>query len=114
MTRRPPKSLPLPTERERADAAIAAAALRAAIADPSLMCRPSVMYLDLARPRRGECWTTWSNLPGFVRVNNRYRHTLLPGWEYARSEVLAELIPDLEALAKHGIRPIEATSGAAA
>lgn len=114
MTRRAPKPLSPPTIRERADAAIAAQAMRAAIADPSLMCKPSVMHLDLARPRRGECWTTWSNLPGFVRVNDRYRHALLPGWEYARAEVVAELIPDLEALAEHGIRPTEATSGAAA
>lgn len=69
---------------------------------------------DLSRPRRGEWWTSWANLPGFVQVNGRYRHECLPGWEYARSEIRAEMIPDLEALAERGVRPTEETSGGGA
>lgn len=99
-----------PTETERADAAAAAAALRAAIADPSTMGERSAAHLSFSRPRRGEWWETWSNLPGFTRINGiRFTHRLLPGWEYTRAEILAELIPDLEALAATGVRPMEAT-----
>ena len=100
--------------RERADAAIAARALRAAIADPSTMGEPQTLHLDYSRPRRAEWRTSWANLPGFVRVNGHYRHASLPGWEYARDEIQAEMIPDLEALAERGVRPTEATSGRAA
>lgn len=106
-----PKTLPPPTEQERAIAAEAARALRAALDDPATTGTRSSMHVDLARPRRGEWWTTWANLPGFVQVNGRYRHECLPGWEYARSEIRAEMIPDLEALAERGVRPTEATSG---
>ena len=113
MSARASKRLPPPTMRERADAAIAARALKAATADPSTMGQRSVMFLDLGRPRRGECHITWSNLPGFLHVNDRYAHACLPGWEYTRAEIEAEMIPDLRALAEHGVRPCEVTTGKA-
>jgi hypothetical protein len=99
-----PLPLPPPTEDERR---------RAAIADSTTMGERGVMFVDFSSPggrRRGECRETWANLPGFVRVGRRYRHELLPGWEYRRAEVKAEMIPDLEALAERGVRPTEATS----
>lgn len=103
-------TLAAPTEAERAGAKIAAAALRAAIADPSTMGERSVAHIDLFRPRRGEWWETWANLPGFTRINGtRFTHRLLPGWEYTRADIVAEMIPDLEALAERGVRPTEAT-----
>ena len=117
MTKRAPKPLPPPTDDERRQAGEAARALRAAIAEPSTMGKRSVMHLDLARPRRGEWWDSWENLPGFYRVNGprgHYWHTLLPGWAYTRSEIRSEMTPDLEALAERGVRPTEATSGRAA
>lgn len=99
-----------PTDEERTQAAVAAAALLAAIADPSTMGERTVVHLDLVRPRRGEWWETWSNLPGFTRINGSlFTHSLLPGWEYTRAEIRSELIPDLEALATRGARPTEAT-----
>ncbi len=77
------------------------------------MGEKGVMHVDLARPRRGVWYTTWSNLPGFLRSLDRggrvYTHALLPGWEYQRREVKAEMVPDLEALAERGVRPTEAT-----
>ena len=112
MSARRPKSLPPPTMQERADAARAARALRAAIADPSTKGDERTMHVDYSRPRRGEWITTWSNLPGFTRVNGRYQHACLPGWQYARAEIKTEMIPDLEALAERGVRPTEATSAA--
>jgi hypothetical protein len=117
MTRRSLKPLPPPTDDERRVAGEAARALREAIADPSSMGERSVMHLDLAHPRRGEWWDSWANLPGFWRIdgrNGRYLHDSLPGWTYARSEIVAEMIPDLEILAKRGVRPTEATSELAA
>ncbi|MDH2313080.1 hypothetical protein [Methylobacterium brachiatum] len=116
MTLRAPK-IPPPTMQERADAAIAARALRAAIADPSTMGVCRAVHADLARPRRGEWWETWDNLPGFVRVNGRrgyYRHACLPGWTYLRAEIVPEMIPDLELLAELGVRPTEQTGERAA
>lgn len=104
------KTLPPPTQEERETARAAAAALRLAIADPTTMGARSTMHVDYCRPRRAEWITTWSDLPGFARVNNVYHHASLPGWQYARAEVLAEMIPDLEALAERGERPTEATS----
>ncbi|MCJ2055497.1 hypothetical protein MKL09_02905 [Methylobacterium sp. J-048] len=101
----------------RADAAIAARALRAAIADPSTMGERQVAHVDLSRPRRGEWWETWANLPGFVRVNGPkgyYWHRCLPGWNYTRAEIVPEMIPDLELLAERGVRPSEDTSERAA
>jgi hypothetical protein len=99
-----------PTEQERAAAGAAAAALKAAFADPATMGERSVVHIDLSRPRRGEWWETWANLPGFTRVNShKFRHALLPGWEYLRTELKSEMIPDLEALAERGVRPTEAT-----
>jgi hypothetical protein len=96
---------------ERADAAIAARVLAAAISDPVTAGRSSVMFLTLGRPRRGERHITWSNLPGFLKVNDRYSHACLPGWEYTKAEVEAEMIPDLRALAEHGVRPCLPTDG---
>lgn len=114
---RAPKPLPVQTAEERQSARAAAAALRAAIADRSTMGARAIVHIDLVRPRRGEWWETWANLPGFARVNGRrgfYVHTCLPGWTYARSEIVAEMIPDLEALAEHGVRPTRETSTRAA
>ena len=110
MTKRAPK-LQSPTMQERAAAAIAARALTAAIADPSTRGEPSVTFLDFSNPRRGECHITWSNLPGFLQVNDRYSHACLPGWEYTNTEIALEMIPDLRALAEHGVRPCVSTSG---
>lgn len=110
MSARKRKSLPPPTIEERDRARVAATSLRAAIADPTTMGERTVMHIDLARPRRGERWTTWKNLPGFSSINGeRFIHELLPGWEYTRPEIRAEMIPDLEVLAEHGVRPVEAT-----
>ena len=75
------------------------------------------MRIDLARPRRNKWWESWAGLPGFWRINGprgRYLHDLLPGWSYARSEIRSEMIPDLEALTEHGVRPTEDTSTAIA
>ncbi|WP_267355756.1 MULTISPECIES: hypothetical protein [unclassified Methylobacterium] len=110
MRKRAPK-LPPPTMLERAEAAIAARALAAAVADPSSRGERSVAFLDFSNPRRGECHITWSNLPGFLQVNDRYSHVCLPGWEYTRAEIALEMIPDLRALAEHGVRPCVATDG---
>lgn len=107
---RAPRPLPPPAMRERADAATAARALRAAIADPTTMGERSVMFVDFGRPSRGECRVTWTGLPGFCRVGDRCRYELLAGWEDTWAEVRAEMIPDLEALAERGVRPTEATS----
>lgn len=117
MTKRAPKPLPPPTDDERRRAGEAARALREAIADPSTMGAKSTAHVDLARPRRGEWWESWANLPGFHRINGktgRYIHALLPGWSYTQREIRAEMIPDLEALAERGVRPTEDTSGRAA
>lgn len=104
------KTLAPPTDQERAAAGVAARALRAAIEDTSTVGERSVAHIDLSRPRRGEWWETWQNLPGFCRINgSRFTHSLLPGWEYTRSEVRSEMILDLEALADRGVRPTEAT-----
>jgi len=111
------KPLPPPTMQERADAAIAARALRGAIADPSTMGERHVVHADLPRPRRGEWWETWTNLPGFIRVNGcrgYYRHACLPGWTYLRAEIVPEMILDLEVLAERGVRPTEGTGERAA
>lgn len=110
---RAPKPLPPPTEDERRRAGEAARALRAVLADHTKLGEESTMHADLSRPRRALWITTWAGLPGFSRVNGLYRHELLPGWEYARAEVRAEMIPDLEALAERGVRPTEATSAGA-
>jgi hypothetical protein len=113
MTKRAPKPLPPPTAEEREKARAAAAALRLAIADPSTMGKPASTHLYYGGGR-GEYLDTWSGLPGFARHtgNSRrtYSHTLLPGWEYVKKEILSELIPDLEKLAETGERPSEVTS----
>ncbi|AWB21198.1 hypothetical protein DA075_09970 [Methylobacterium currus] len=70
-----------------------------------------MVHIDMSRPRRGVWIERWSGVPGFCRVNGQYQHDLLPGWSYARAEIKAELIPDLELLAERGERPTEATSG---
>lgn len=83
--------------------------MRAVIADHTLLGEKTMAHVDLANPRRGEWWVMWKGLPGLLRVNGKYRHVCLPGWEYTRAEIKAEMIPDLERLAEHGIRPTEAT-----
>lgn len=106
------KRLGPPSEEERALARQAAAALRAAIADPTTMGERTVMFVDYGSPRRGECLTMWANLPGFIRHSGSvYSHTCLPGWQYTRAEIKTELIPDLEALAERGQRPTQVTAG---
>lgn len=112
-----PAPLPPPTLPEREKARKAAAALRAALADPFARGESSTMHADLSRPRRGVWITTWSNLPGFVREQCSrsglsYSHECLPGWSYQRSEIRSEMIPDLEALAERGERPTTATTPA--
>lgn len=72
-------------------------------------------FLDFSRPRRGEQMTTWNNLPGFTcwgstKDGIRYTHASLPGWEYRRTEIVPEMIPDLEVLAEKGVRPTEVTA----
>ncbi|MCJ2051668.1 hypothetical protein [Methylobacterium sp. J-070] len=113
MTKRAPK-LPPPTQQDREAAAIAVEALTAALADPTMMGQRSVAFLDFSNPRRGECHITWANLPGFFQVNDRYSHACLPGWEYTKAEIAAEMIPDLQALAVHAVRPCLPTKGEAA
>lgn len=101
---------PPPTEDERDAAAEAARVLRGAVDSPESWGKESTAFLDLARPRRGLIITSWPALPGFSRVNGKYQHACLPGWQYTWPEVRAEMIPDLERLALHGERPTEATS----
>lgn len=114
MTRRTPKPLPPPTDEEREKARAAAAALRAAISDPLAIGEPATFHADLNRPRRGQWWTTWANIPGLTRIQCSrrgvsYSHACLPDWEYTLAEIKAEMIPDLEALAERGERPVAAT-----
>lgn len=114
MTARTPKPLPPPTLEERQKACEAAQALRAVANGEMMLTNQMDAHIDYSRPRRGEWVTTWGNLPGLSRVNGRFRHACLPGWEYTRAEVRSEMIPDLEALAERGERPTEATTGGAA
>lgn len=100
-----------PTDHERRLARDAARALRAAIANPTKMGQEQVMFVDYGSPRRGEKLTIWEGLPGFIRHGDgHYTHACLPGWQYTKAEIVREMIPDLEALAEHGIRPTEATA----
>lgn len=108
---RAPKPLPLPTMQERAEAAKAARALRAAIADPSTMGEPLRAFVDSTLRGHSGLLTVWDSLPGYRILNGRHMHLLLPGWTYTRAEVVAEMIPDLEAPAERGVQPTEATSG---
>lgn len=108
--KRKPKPLPPPTMEERQKAREAAKTLRGIVNGELPWGTPTRQFLDFSRPRRGECWTTWSGAPGFACVNGRFRHDLLPGWQYTGREVSSEMIPDLEALAERGERPTEATS----
>ena len=98
---------------DRVAARAAADALRLAITDPTTMGAEAVVHLDLCRPRRAVWVHTWANLPRLTRTHSgsgiAYTHDLLPGWEYARSEIRSEMIPDLEVLAEHGVWPTEAT-----
>ena len=98
-------------EDERREAAIAAAALHASIANKAAAGTRSVVHLDMRRPRRAVWLATWSNLPGLTMDIGRkvYTHSLLPGWEYNVREMKTELIEDLERIAMHGERPAQAT-----
>lgn len=75
-------------------------------------------HVALTGPRRGEWWTTWRGLPGLTQIVRGdglvYTHELLDGWEYRTEEFCTEMIPDLEALAEHGVRPTVATRRARA
>lgn len=95
----------------REDARRAAAAIRAALADPDSAGEPSIVHIDLARPRRGVWLKTWSNLPGLMLDTGRrsYTHTLLPKWEYTPAEMRSEMIDDLEHFAETGEQPKAAT-----
>jgi hypothetical protein len=104
------KPLPPPTPEDRAQAAAAAQALRQAWSTMATTGEKITFHVDLARPRRGEWWTVWSGLPGFIHRHGRgYTHVLLPGWVYSHSAIKSEMIPDLERLAATGERPTEAT-----
>ena len=96
---------------ERQAAARSAGAIRDVLADPRLAGEPVTMFLDYARPRRGECLRTWPALPGLtLHVYRRaYTHELLPGWEYSVAEMKTEMIEDLERLAGTGERPTSAS-----
>lgn len=104
------RRLPPPTPIERAQAAEAASALLLWLDDPRTRGTPQVIHFDLSRPRRGEWHVTWPSVPGFLQVNAAFHHALLPGWQYSRAEIVAEMIPDLVALAERGERPTVATS----
>ncbi|WP_147307876.1 hypothetical protein [Fulvimarina endophytica] len=84
--------------------------MRAVIADHSKLGDPMVGHVDLSQPKRAYWFKSWRSMPGLMLMNGRYSHACLPGWEYRRSEILSELIPDLDALAERGERPTEATS----
>lgn len=92
-------------------AAEAARALRAIVADPATAGERTVAHFDLARPRRGVWVEMWSNLPGLMRDcrSGQYTHVLLPGWQYTAYEVRSEMIEDLEHLALTGEQPKTAT-----
>ena len=113
---KPPKLVSPATDEERQIARVAAETLRAVLAGKLTPSGSSTAHIDFSRPRRGEWWTTWANLPGLTRISSsvvdgsRYQHVCLPGWEYAYDEIESEMIPDLEALAERGERPTEATS----
>ncbi|WP_375408555.1 zinc-finger-containing protein [uncultured Methylobacterium sp.] len=104
------KKLPAPTQEERDAARVSARLIKSAIMHPEEMGEPFTAHLDLSNPRRGLWITTWANLPGLCRTNGLYSHELLPGWVYKPAEVLAEMVPDLEALAERGVRPTQATN----
>jgi hypothetical protein len=93
------------------DAGKAAAAIRAAIADPTTSGEKSIVHLLLARPRRRVWLTTWSNIPGLTFEQGRrvWSHVLLPKWEYTTAEMRTEMIDDLEHLAETGEQPTVAT-----
>ena len=95
----------------RLDAAKAAAAIRAALADPATAGEPTVAHLDMSRPRRGVWIRIWPNLPGLMLDLGRrtYTHALLPRWEYTVREMRTEMIEDLERFATTGEQPTEAT-----
>jgi hypothetical protein len=89
----------------RDDARKAADAIRAVLANPSSAGEKTTAHFLLGRPRRGEWWTTWANLPGLTRVRGSYRHSLLPGWEYTEAEMRTEMVDDLEHFAETGEQP---------
>ena len=109
MTRRKPPNLGPPTREERERARQAAEAMRKVIAREMPAGERGVVHIDFTR-RRSAWLVTWSNLPGLYWEAGHFSHQCLPGWRYTRAEVRAEMIPDLEALAEHGIRPTEATA----
>jgi hypothetical protein len=95
----------------RLRAAAAAAAIRAALADPVAAGERGTLHVDMARPRRGVWFKTWANLPGLFcdPARKTYTHALLPGWEYTVAEMRGEMIEDLERLAATGEQPTKAT-----
>ncbi len=108
--RRAPPKLPPPTMEERAQAAASARALRDGWPVPIGDIATFVAHIHSVRGRRRSVWVaSWITLPGLKRVNDRYEHELLPGWEYTEDEVAEEMIADLERLAEKGERPTEAT-----
>lgn len=99
------------THHAREAARSSAAAIRAAIANPSAAGEPRTAHVLLARPRRALWLTTWSGLPGLMLDAGRrvYLHKLLPGWEYTPAEMRSEMLEDLERFADTGEQPEAAT-----
>lgn len=93
----------------REDAARAAASLRAALADPSLMGAPVITHVLLGNPRRGIWLQNWPGVPGLHQSNRAFTHALLPGWEYTSAEMRTEMLDDLDRLAATGETPKVAT-----
>lgn len=98
----------------RAQAARAATALRAFIADPASGGHRSSVHLKLSGWGPKSTWIAmWSNLPGLMQdlSSGEYTHALLPGWSYTDAEMRTEMLDDLEHLARSGERPTEVTRG---
>lgn len=97
--------------KDREQARQSAAAIRAAIADPTTAGQAGVVHIDMSRPRRGLWFKTWSNLPGLMLdiAARQYTHTLLPGWQYTVREMRTEMLEDLDRFADTGEQPTQAT-----
>ncbi len=103
---------PVIVDLRREKAHQSAIAIRAAIAMPSTAGERRIVHLDMGRPRRGIWLATWPNLPGLTLDwgRRRYRHELLPGWEYTVREMVGEMLEDLDRFAETGELPREATN----
>lgn len=105
---------------EALDPARCAASLREALAMGGKARRVCDCHLD-GRDFY-EWWYRFPVAPGLVRVERTprrggahrivYRHDCLPGWEYSKREIVTEMLPDLERLARGEGPPAEATRAA--